>query len=162
MLNVNIKKTILFSDYKAEFFLLFATILWGSTFPVIHYGLQWIHPFMLIFLRFFIAFIVLSILILVNIISINYNIFTWNTFKKSLFLGLIGFVSYYTQTYGLLYTTPHRSAFITQLLIVFVYLFQYLFLKKTITIKQWFSLLLDSFWFLYIIFWISFRKSYYQ
>ena len=140
MLNVNIKKTILFSDYKAEFFLLIATILWGGTFPVIKYGLEWIDPFLLIFLRFFIAFMILSFFILMGWIKIKKNILNDSIIFKSLALGLIGFFSYFTQTYGLLYTTPHRSAFITQLLIIFVYIFQFILLKKMITKYQWFSL----------------------
>ncbi len=139
MLNVNIKKTILFSDYKAEFFLLVATILWGGTFPVIKYGLEWMDPFLLIFLRFFIAFMILSFFILVGWIKTKKNL-NLSILVKSLLLGLIGFFSYFTQTYGLLFTTPHRSAFITQLLIIFVYIFQFIFLKKMITKYQWFSL----------------------
>jgi len=140
MLNVNIKKTILFSDYKAEFFLLIATILWGGTFPVIKHGLEWLDPFLLIFLRFFIAFMILSFLVLMGWIKIKKNLLNLSIIFKSLVLGAIGFFSYFTQTYGLLYTTPHRSAFITQLLIIFVYIFQFILLKKMITRYQWLSL----------------------
>lgn len=141
MLNVNIKNTILFSNYKAEFFLLLSTILWGSTFPIIKIGLHWFDPFILIFLRFFIALFMMTLLFIFDIIPLR-GLWNRSILIKGLALGFIGFLSYLSQTLGLQYTTPPRSAFITQMLIIFVYLFQFIFLRKAILTIQWLSLIL--------------------
>jgi drug/metabolite transporter (DMT)-like permease len=142
MLNVNIKKTILFSHYKAEFFLFLATILWGGTFPVIKVGLEWIDPYFLIFLRFLIAFLILNIVLIIKRNILKTYLLKYRILINGMILGLIGFFSYLTQTYGLQYTTPSRSAFITQTLIIFVYLFQFIFLKKVVLRNQWLSLII--------------------
>lgn len=118
-------------------------MLWGGSFPVIKIALASMDPYLLIFLRFFVAFW-LSLAIFLWKSSLK-KVFKKQTLTVGILLGIVGFFSYFTQTKGLEFTTPPRSAFITQSLILFVYVFQKAFLKKEITLLQWGSLVLIVF-----------------
>ncbi|MGQ4892878.1 MAG: EamA family transporter [Candidatus Njordarchaeia archaeon] len=49
---------------KARLFLLTTTILWGTSFPVIRFGLMYIPPLYFVFLRFLISFVVTFLLLI--------------------------------------------------------------------------------------------------
>ncbi|MFN3605421.1 MAG: DMT family transporter [Leptonema sp. (in: bacteria)] len=138
MLNFNIRKTVFYSKYKAEFFLLLATILWGSTFTITKIVLNAFSPLGILFYRFYIAFFLLFLFLSIKKkLKLNFVIISYG-----FLLGILGFLGYYLQTYGLMFTTPSRSAFFTQTFIVYVYFIELFILKKRIDKNQWTSLVL--------------------
>lgn len=110
---------------KAELSLLFATFLWGGTFPIVKAGLPDVSPLLLVALRFSIAS-VLFVLFAPGSLLIPDR----ETFIRGTRLGLFLFLGFAAQTVGMLYTTPSRSAFITGTLVVFTPLFQVFFDRR--------------------------------
>jgi drug/metabolite transporter (DMT)-like permease len=100
--------------------LFFATFVWGATFVVNQKALADLPVFHLIAFRFTLSTVLLLPL-------------AWKLAKRSrptpalwrdgLFLGGLLFAEFVLQTYGLLWTTPSRSAFLTGLAVVLVPLF---------------------------------------
>jgi len=58
------------------------------------------------------------------------------TFKNGLILGAALFGGYLFQTFGLIYTTPARSAFITGLSVILVPFFSFILLKTKLKKEQ--------------------------
>ncbi|WP_427338209.1 DMT family transporter [Caloranaerobacter sp. DY30410] len=110
---------------KADLALLLVTIVWGSTFVITKNALKDIPTYNFLTIRFFVAFIVSSLIFFNNMKNLN---------KKTLFLGsIIGivlFAGYAFQTVGLLYTTASKSGFITGFSVVLVPVFSAILLKK--------------------------------
>ncbi len=115
---------------KSELFLLLCTLIWGGTFTVLKFGLEDTSPFFLIFARF--AFASVLFLPFFNLSEIttlsgyagrsrNALVFVRSiAFQPGAILGIVMFVSFSLQTAGLETTTASRSAFITQMLILFI------------------------------------------
>ncbi|BAL81204.1 DMT family transporter [Caldisericum exile] len=106
--------------------LIFATLIWGSTFTLVKSTLRFINEFQLLFLRFGFASVVALFVVL------RHRKFLKNP-KLLLLLIILGislFVAYAFQTIGLKYTTPTKSAFITGLYIVFTPIFSTIYLKE--------------------------------
>ncbi|MES2613816.1 MAG: DMT family transporter [Bdellovibrionota bacterium] len=109
---------------KGELALLLATFIWGLTFPFIRIVLQEMHSLQLVFLRGIIA----GLIFLPFILLIKQN-------KKNLIrllpmgaiLGILYFTSYFSQAIGLETISSGRSAFITNLSVIFVPLLSPLF-----------------------------------
>ncbi len=76
--------------------------------------------------------------------------------------GILGYLAYYFQTEGLRYTTPTRSAFFTQMFIVFVFAIEFFVLKRIILKHQWFGLVIILFgaYILFLRFDLSFNIFY--
>lgn len=111
--------------FKAELLLLFVSINWGISFPVIKLMLDYVSPQALVFYRF--------TLTLVVFLLIYPKIFTqiiWRDLKYGLILGLFIYVGFITQTIGLAETTAQKSAFITGIYVVILPFAQYFILKK--------------------------------
>lgn len=83
------------------------TIVWGSTFVVIKGALQTIPVPLLLALRFSLAAACFA-----------FVRFDRRALRPALFLGLLAFAGFATQTFGLSITTPSRSAFITGFAVV--------------------------------------------
>lgn len=100
---------------KADLALIFTTFIWGSTFVPVQRAIDTMSPFMFIALRFFIGFLLLSII---------YNGHFKRMSKQSILygsiIGLVLFAGHAFQTIGLKYTKASSSAFITSLSVVFV------------------------------------------
>ena len=97
---------------KAEIALVFATLLWGLTFPFVRIVLQEISPAALVFWRGFIAAFVFFIFVYLKKDGIKIAI---KLAPYGLILGFLYFTSYITQTIGLQIIESGRSAFITNL-----------------------------------------------
>ena len=104
----------MFQRYQAEFFLLLCTVLWGGTFVVIKITLEDTPPLLLVGLRFSLAALVFGALFARQIREASNSLLL-----KGLLLGLFMLAGFGLQTVGLGYTSVARSAFITQLLLVF-------------------------------------------
>lgn len=123
---------------KAIFWLIFVTVIWGSTFPLQKLVLNGVSALVYISLRFWVAFL--------------FSFFIWKkkNFKYAFILGLVLSIGYITQTLGLKFTTASKNGFITSLYIPMVPLFSYLLEKEKITKKQLIGFLLSLIGFYFI------------
>lgn len=101
---------------KAILFTLMAGILWGTSFPVIKVGLDYMDPYTFVFLRFLVASV-----IMVLIMGIAKKLkFPSKQKKLILFLGVINGVAYVMQYVGMNYTTAAKAALFVSLNVVWV------------------------------------------
>lgn len=100
---------------KADLSLSFVTIFWGSTFPLLSLALVHIGTFSFIAARNILAALLLLLIFHNRIKNINRS-----TIIAAIIIGLPLFFGNCLQTFGLLYTTPSKSGFISGLYIVFV------------------------------------------
>jgi len=109
---------------RAEFFLLICTVIWGGSFIAIKLSLADLSPFMLVAIRFGISALLYFPLFLVNFSQrpVRSDPSQRDDRITSLIagslLGVMMFLGYGLQTVGLSWTTPAKSAFITETLIV--------------------------------------------
>ncbi|MGC9166181.1 MAG: DMT family transporter [Thermoplasmata archaeon] len=122
---------------KSPIYILIATIIWGSTFPLMKLSLNYINPVFFNFLRFIIASIIFFPISYKSIAKSGKN-----EFFKGLILGIFVTSGYIFQIIGLKYTDPDSSTFITSLYIVIAPILAYFFLKEDLKTKNIFSLIL--------------------
>ncbi len=91
---------------KAEALLVTITFIWGSTFVIVKGALAEASPLAFMAVRFLLAGALLFVVL-------NWRGLDRRAVLPGLVLGLFLFAGYICQTYGLLYTTPSKSAFIT-------------------------------------------------
>lgn len=109
--------TALFS--RADRYLLFVTLIWGSTFSITKFALHEISPYLYQGIRFALA-------------SIMVGIYTWSdvrattlkTFRHGAVLGFLLGLGFILQTVGLANTTASKAGFLTGTLVVFTPLLQ--------------------------------------
>jgi drug/metabolite transporter (DMT)-like permease len=111
--------------YFPETMLMMNTLIWGATFVIIKSALMDVSPLLFISLRFFTATLILLPFAFKIFRNINRQIF-----RDGVFLGLLYFIGFTTQTVGLKYTTATKSAFITGTFIIFTPVFQVLIEKR--------------------------------
>lgn len=104
-------KKIIYADLS----LLLVAIIWGSGFVVTKNALDHVTPYYLMFYRFTIATIVLSLIFLKNIKKASTK-----DIKAGVIVGLFLFAGFATQTVGLQYTEVGKQAFITATNVVMV------------------------------------------
>lgn len=115
-----------------------AASIWGSMYVVSKYVLEFVPPFTLLWLRYIIAGLVLSIFM---VISRKYRVDR----KDLVLLIWIGFIGYFvsvgTQFLGTKLSDAHTGALLTSSSPVFTFLLARLLLQETITIRKLISLL---------------------
>ena len=102
-----------------------AALIWGSSFFVMKNSVDVFPPFTLLFLRFAIAFAVLSALFQKRFKGAGKAVLL-----RGLVLGALLFGAYSVQTLGLMRTTPGKNAFLTAVYCVLVPFFTWLVTKK--------------------------------
>ena len=109
-----------------------AGVLWGTSFPAIKIGLEFVNPYMFVFLRMSIA----SALALM--ISYATNNFTASLAKKRLiwYLGLLNGLAFLIQYVGMRYTTASKSSLLVNLSVVWVAVLSWLILKERFSRKK--------------------------
>ncbi len=113
-------------ERKADGALLLTALIWGSGFVAVDYSLQCGFPSSLLnLLRF-----ALGALIFLLILNRNVRLIPKTTWKKGLIAGALFFVSFYTQTLGMVYTLTSNSAFITATNVIMVPFIMWLVLKR--------------------------------
>lgn len=95
-------------NLKGSILLLIAAIIWGSSFIVMKNAVDFLTPSVLLFIRFFLAAIFLSLMFFKKM-----KTFTLEQVVGGLVTGCCLFFAYYVQTWGLAYTTPGKNAFLT-------------------------------------------------
>lgn len=129
--------TATISKLRAELYLLFIPIIFGSSFVAVKVALGYITPFLFLSLRFLLAAVIMMILFRKSIMRID---------RKTLLAGfVVGFfigIAYGTITYGLNYITASKSVFIVGTFVVFVPIFSVIFEKIIPRKLLWFGIFL--------------------
>lgn len=126
---------------KAVLFTVLAGSLWGTSFPSIKIGLQYVEPFTFVFLRFLIASLaMLSIMI----VSKNFG-FNFNNKRLILLLGIINGAAYLLQYVGMVYTFAFASSLFVNLSVVWVALLSPIALKERVGGKKVVGVLISLF-----------------
>jgi drug/metabolite transporter (DMT)-like permease len=102
------------SPRRADLLILLITLIWGTTFAIVHQASAAFPPLALVAGRFFIASIVLLPA------AVFRRQLSAQVLRAGGLLGILLFVGFAAQTWGLARTTPSRSGFITCLYVVFV------------------------------------------
>jgi drug/metabolite transporter (DMT)-like permease len=110
-----------------------AGLLWGTSFPAIKIGLQFVDPYTFVFLRFLVTALVLSLIMMVM-----GRKFSSRPFKKRLilFLGVINGVAYLLQYLGMAATSASESSLLVNLSVVWVAMLSAVILKEHLGIKK--------------------------
>jgi drug/metabolite transporter (DMT)-like permease len=101
---------------KAVFLTVLAGVLWGTSFPAIKIGLNYVNPYLFVFLRFLLAS-ALMFLIMLSTKKLTYPI---KQKKLILFLGVTNGVAYLSQYIGMNSTTAAKAALFVNLSVVWV------------------------------------------
>lgn len=110
---------------KAEFLLLFISINWGISFPIIKILLEYCSPQAVVFYRFALTLVLFMIIYPKIFAQISFT-----DLKYGMILGLFVFGGFITQTIGLSETSSQKSAFITGTYVVLLPFAQYFIIKK--------------------------------
>jgi drug/metabolite transporter (DMT)-like permease len=113
------------SRFTGELVLIFITILWGSTFVIVKQALADLSSTLYVAIRFSIAAAILFPIFLFVKKKDEKMIL-----KEGVILGVLLFLGFVTQTYGLQITTATKSAFITGTFVVMIPFFQIFIEKK--------------------------------
>lgn len=108
----------------ADWGLLFVTLIWGSAFVIVKNITNAVPAGYLLAIRFGIASILMYVVFHKRIHKMDFA-----CFKAGIIVGVLLFISYYIQTYGIKYTTVGNNAFLTAVYVVFVP-FLYWIIKK--------------------------------
>ena len=121
----------------AQLSMVVTTMIWGITFVMVKDALNDAPPYMFASLRFGIAFIL-------GLVYVNKGIknITDVEMLGGLFCGFCLFVGYAFQNFGLIETTPSRSAFITSVSVILVPLILVLFRMKRVNTRIWIAVVL--------------------
>lgn len=136
-------------------YLSLAASIWGGTFVVSKYVLDFIPPFTLIWIRYFIAFVVLfSILKIVQRKNKSQLIITK---KDWLIIGWIGFIGYFVsialQFVGTKLSDAHTGALITSATPAFIVIFARVILKDKLTVRKVISLAIATIGVIIVVGW---------
>jgi drug/metabolite transporter (DMT)-like permease len=113
----------------ADLSLLIVAFIWGTTFVLVQNAISTMEPFAFNSLRFFIAFVILFLSLLLFQRK-QLHFLSKRIVISGFLLGFWLFLGYATQTLGLLYTTSSKAGFITGLSVVLVPFFSFLLLKQ--------------------------------
>lgn len=110
---------------KAVFLTVLAGVLWGSSFPAIKIGLEFIDAYMFVFLRFFSASIIMFI-----VLTVTKNLDLEFAKRRVLILGILNGFAYLLQYVGMTFTTASKSSLLVNLTAVWVAILSWLVLKE--------------------------------
>ncbi len=117
---------------KAILLTILAGFLWGTSFPAIKVGLQYMDAYTFVFLRFLIAaFIMLAICLLTKNFSLKFS-------KKRLILalGITNGIAYLLQYVGMIYVSASASSLLVNLSVVWVALLAPLVFREQLGVKK--------------------------
>ena len=123
--------------YFSFFALIITTFLWGTTFVIVKDALIECPSYQLITIRFSIAAILV-------IATLNKKIYSINPIemKYGILCGILLFIGYAFQNFGLIITTPSKSAFITSVSIILVPIFLIFIKQVQIKKNMWLAILI--------------------
>jgi drug/metabolite transporter (DMT)-like permease len=103
------------SHIEADLWLLLASLIWGTSFPLVKMALFDVSPLLFLAVRFS-----LGALCILPFLIVKKRRITPDRFWRGGVLGLFMFLGMMLQTLGLQYTTASKSGFLTGLCVVFV------------------------------------------
>ncbi len=116
-------------EFAADIALVSVALSWGTTFVIVENAIRNVPVFSFLFLRFFLAFLLMAL------ISLKFKKqLCLPLVKSGLFLGILFFLGYASQTYGLVYTKSSIVAFITGLNVIIVPMVIYILFRKKVYI----------------------------
>ncbi len=118
----------------AQIAMVIITMIWGITFVMVKDALNDAGPYMFAFLRFGLAFLVGSVFAYNKIPTIKFN-----EILAGLVCGFVLFAGYAFQNYGLMQTTPSKSAFITSVSVIMVPIILFIFRINKVEGRVWLS-----------------------
>jgi drug/metabolite transporter (DMT)-like permease len=117
---------------KALLLTVAAGFLWGTSFPAIKIGLQYMDAYTFAFLRFLVASL---IMLSVSLLTKNFS-FHFNKKRLILFLGVANGLAYLLQYIGMVFTTASKSSLFINLSAVWVALISLMVLKERLGGKK--------------------------
>ena len=137
------------STLAPDLALLSAALVWGTTFSLVKQALVYTTPFMFLTLRFGIAFAIMTIPVVWRSLRADRPGQPWLQITRREWIGgiLTGvalYVGYTFQTWGLVYTSASRSAFITGLNVLLVPFMLWGLSRQVVSSKRWTSVLLAT------------------
>jgi drug/metabolite transporter (DMT)-like permease len=114
---------------RSYFELLVGTLCWGFGFIAALYALAAVSPFWLTCFRFLIAAVVLDLLFRFKLFGFKPHRYSWAEIKATFLSGLALFILLSSQNWGLKTTSATRSSFITVLYVLFIPIFEFIFLS---------------------------------
>lgn len=125
-----------------------AAAIWGSLFVVSKYVLDYVQPMTLLWIRYVIAFVLLSLMLVLHNNRIGRRSVFQRPLRDWLLLALIGFVGYFgsvaMQFFGTKLSDAHTGALIMSATPAFVFIFARFVLHESITLKKVISLVLAT------------------
>lgn len=100
---------------RADLALVSVTVIWGTTFPLMHESLLFVPPYRFLAWRFGLASLVLLVLFGRRLLAVPRR-----DLLSAAGIGIVLFVGYAAQIVGLQFTTAARSGFLTGLAVVLV------------------------------------------
>lgn len=120
-------------DGKGALFLtILAGVLWGTSFPAIKVGLLFVDPYMFVFLRMFLASVVV---LLISSVTKNLDV-SFARERLVWYLGLLNGFAYLIQYLGMSSTTASKSSLLVNLSAVWVAVLSWLVLKERFSKKK--------------------------
>jgi drug/metabolite transporter (DMT)-like permease len=126
--------------WRAELGLAFVCLLWGSTFVMVKAALDDVSTVLFLGLRFSLAAVVLAGVYFLR----GGHTRTRGGFRAGAITGGLLFAGYLLQTFGLRYTTPAKSGFLTALYIVLVPLLAAAVYQKAPGVSEWIGVVLAT------------------
>jgi drug/metabolite transporter (DMT)-like permease len=117
---------------KAVLLTILAGFLWGTSFPAIKIGLQYMDAYTFVFLRFLVASLTMFAVLL---LTRNFG-FNFNKKRLILFLGVTNGIAYLMQYVGMVYATASESSLFVNLSAVWVALLSPMVLKERLGGKK--------------------------
>ena len=117
---------------KAVLLTVLAGFLWGTSFPSIKIGLQYMTPFLFVFLRFLVA----SLSMFAVMVATKNLSFSFNKKRLILLLGIINGIAYLLQYVGMVHALAFASSLFVNLSVVWVALLSPLALKERLSGKK--------------------------
>jgi drug/metabolite transporter (DMT)-like permease len=111
--------------------LLFATVMWGISFPIIKVALNEISPSLFISLRFILA----ALIVLVYLVLARKPVKKLLKDKILWILGITNAIGFVMEFYGLTLTTASKASLLVNVNVVFMAIFSAIMLKEKITGK---------------------------
>ena len=127
--------------------LLATTVIWGWTFVLVKEGMSHVGPLTFLAARFILAFALLALLFNRSIRRITLRTLTYGTA-----IGVVLFLGYFFQTWGLVYTTATKSGLITGLSVIIVPILSYAMFRDRVGLPAWGGILLAILGLLLLVF----------
>lgn len=117
---------------KALILTVLAGVLWGTSFPAIQLGLNYVDPYTFVFLRFLLASIIMFLIVLVK----KGHRLEFEKNRVIFFLGIANGVAYLLQYIGMQSTSASKSSLLVNLSAIWVAILSSLILKEKLGTKR--------------------------